>query len=938
MSDNLVIVESPAKAKTIKKYLGKDFDVLASYGHVRDLRPKEGAVDPDHGFSMQYQVLEKNERHVEAISKSLRKSKALYLATDPDREGEAIAWHLKEILDSRGELANKQVHRVVFYEITRNAIREAVAQPRGLSLELVNAQQARRALDYLVGFNLSPLLWKKVRQGLSAGRVQSPALRMICEREAEIAAFVPREYWTVEGESTRSEVSFPIKLLEYRGEKVEQFSFTSETVAREVESSVIEASRRTVAADGTTVSESALGQLRVVAIDRKQRRRNPAPPFTTSTLQQEAARKLGFNARRTMRLAQQLYEGQDIGEGSVGLITYMRTDSVSLANEAVAEIREVAGRLYGKDEVAPEPRVFKTKSKNAQEAHEAIRPTSAAITPAQVEGKIEADLYRLYALIWKRAVASQMSHATYDTVAVDLLAGEDGPARHLLRANGSTLIKPGYIAVYQEGVDDSKADDTDHILPPMETGDLISLTGLHADQHFTEPPPRFSEASLVKALEEYGIGRPSTYATIISTLQDREYVEMDARRFIPTDIGKIVNRFLTDYFHEYVEYGFTAAMEDELDAISRGEEEWTAPLQKFWKPFIHQVEKIDKNVSREQVAQARELGKDPASGKPITVRMGRFGPFVQIGTKDDEEKPRFAGLRPGQKMDSLTLPQAMELFKLPRTLGSTAEGDTVVANVGRFGPYVKYGSKYVSLKEDDPYEVTLERALEVIRLKKEADANRTINDFGVDGIQVLNGRYGPYVTDGKKNAKIPKDRDPRSLTLEECRVLIAQAPERGGRFGRGKRPGAKTASGKAAGTRAPAGAAAGGAAAATSAGAGSPGDKASGTSVAKAGKKRPAAKTNTEPHAGAANGNGTSTRKGRAPGAGTTSNGEAQAAGAARASQPASKTARAKSAAGGKARGKKAASSRSPRKVAAAPKPPADTAPRTTAARARGVK
>ena len=782
MADNLVIVESPAKAKTIKKYLGRDFEVLASYGHVRDLVPKEGAVDPDKGFAMKYQVLDKNERHVESIAKNLRKAKALYLATDPDREGEAIAWHLKEILAERGDLDGKDVHRVVFYEITRNAIREAVGQPRGPSLDLVNAQQARRALDYLVGFNLSPLLWKKVRRGLSAGRVQSPALRMICEREEEIAAFVAREYWTLEGEGSHSSQSFPLKLIEYRGQKVEQFSFTSEGEAREVE--------RTLRAAAGAGSDGS-GELRVIAIDRKQRRRNPAPPFTTSTLQQEAARKLGFNARRTMRLAQQLYEGQDIGEGSVGLITYMRTDSVSLAAEAVHEIREVAARLYGAAEVAEEPRVYKTKSKNAQEAHEAIRPTSAAITPADVEGKIEEDLYRLYSLIWKRAVASQMSHALFDTVAVDALAGPDGEQRHLLRANGSTLVKPGYIAVYQEGTDDMKADDADHVLPPMEVGDGVRLTALAAEQHFTEPPPRYTEASLVKALEEHGIGRPSTYASIISTLQDREYVEMDSKRFVPTDIGKIVHRFLTQHFHRYVEYGFTAAMEDELDAVSRGEEEWTTPLDKFWKPFIQQVEKIERTVTREQVAQARELGKDPATGKPIAVRMGRFGPFVQIGTKDDEEKPRFAGLRPGQKMDSITLADAMELFKLPRTLGETPEGETIVANVGRFGPYVKYGSKYASLKEDDPYTVTLERALEVIRLKKEADANRIIQDFAEAGIQVLNGRYGPYITDKKKNAKIPKDRDPKMLTLEECRVLLAAAPERGsrfGRFGRGKRP------------------------------------------------------------------------------------------------------------------------------------------------------
>ncbi len=786
MADNLVVVESPAKAKTIKKYLGKDFEVLASYGHVRDLVPKEGAVDPEHGYAMRYQVLEKNERHVESIARGLAKSKALYLATDPDREGEAIAWHLKEILAARGALDGKAVHRVVFYEITRNAVREAVAQPRGLSLDLVNAQQARRALDYLVGFNLSPLLWKKVRRGLSAGRVQSPALRMICEREAEIAAFVAQEYWTLEGEGTRQSPPFPLKLTEYAGRKVEQFSFTNEAQAREVERTIREAARAS-AAPGADASDR-VGQLRVIAVDRKQRRRTPAPPFTTSTLQQEAARKLGYNARRTMRLAQQLYEGLDLGEGNVGLITYMRTDSVSLAAEAVREIREVAGRLYGNAEVAEEPRIYKTKSKNAQEAHEAIRPTSAAITPADVEGKIDGDLYRLYALIWRRAVASQMAQAIFDTVAVDMLAGPDGRERNVLRANGSTLVKPGFISVYQEGADDAKADEDDHVLPPLEQGDVVDLVALRADQHFTEPPPRYSEASLVKALEEHGIGRPSTYATIISTLQDREYVEMDNRRFVPTDIGKIVNRFLTDHFHRYVEYGFTAAMEDELDAISRGEEEWTQPLEKFWKPFIHQVEQIEKNVSREEVAQARELGKDPASGKPVTVRMGRYGPFVQIGTKDDVEKPRFAGLRPGQKMDAITLADAMELFKLPRTLGQTAAGETVVANVGRFGPYVKYGSKYVSLKEDDPYTVTLERALEVIRLKQEADANRIIADLGVDNIQVLNGRYGPYITDGKKNAKVPKDREPKSLMLEECRALLAQAPERGkGRFQRGRR-------------------------------------------------------------------------------------------------------------------------------------------------------
>src|SRR5580658_2294327 len=782
MADNLIIVESPAKARTIKKYLGKDFEVLASYGHVRDLVPKEGAVDPDTGFTMQYQLIERNERHVEAIAKALKKASALHLATDPDREGEAIAWHLREILDSRGDLTGKDVHRVVFHEITRNAIREAVASPRDLSLDLVNAQQARRALDYLVGFNLSPLLWKKVRRGLSAGRVQSPALRMICEREAEIAAFIAQEYWTIDGEGSHTSQSFTLKLVEYRGQKVEQFSFVNEAQAREVEKTIAEAARAAARS-----GHDGLGELQVFAIDRKQRRRNPAPPFTTSTLQQEAARKLGFNARRTMRLAQQLYEGVDVGDGSVGLITYMRTDSVTLAAEAVQEIREVAARLYGAQEVAEEPRIYKTKSKNAQEAHEAIRPTSAAITPGDIEGKLDADLFKLYALIWRRAVASQMSHAVFDTVAVDMLAGPDGPQRHVLRANGSTLVKPGYIAVYQEGQDDSADDDSDQVLPAMQPGDAVKLVSVQGQQHFTEPPPRFTEASLVKALEEHGIGRPSTYASIISTLRDREYVEIESRRFTATDIGKIVCRFLTDHFHKYVEYGFTADMEDELDAVARGEEAWTVPLSKFWKPFIKLVGKIEKNVTREQVAQARDLGTDPVSGKPMSVRMGRFGPFVQIGTKDDEEKPRFAGLRPGQKMDQITPEQALELFKLPRALGDTPEGEPIVASIGRFGPYLKYGSKYVSLK-DDPYTVTLERALECIRIKKEADANRIISDFGVDEIQVLNGRYGPYISNKAKNARVPKGRDPKSITLEEARALLEAAPVRlgRGRFARKK--------------------------------------------------------------------------------------------------------------------------------------------------------
>ena len=786
MSTNLVIVESPAKAKTIKKYLGKDFEVLASYGHVRDLVPKEGAVDTEHQFAMKYQVVERNQKHVDAISRALKKAKALFLATDPDREGEAISWHLYELLKAKGELEGKSVQRVVFYEITKASVREAMAQPRELSVDLVNAQQARRALDFLVGFNLSPLLWKKVRPGLSAGRVQSPALRMICEREDEIAAFVAREYWTIDAELEHSAQSFPGKLVEYAGAKVEQFSFTTGDQAREVE---------------RTLREAAQGVLTVIGVDRKQRRRNPAPPFTTSTLQQEAARKLGFSAQKTMRVAQQLYEGVDIGEGAVGLISYMRTDSLNLAQEAIGQIRDVIVKLYGKEGLADEVRVYKTKSKNAQEAHEAIRPTDAGIVPASIEKHLESDQFRLYSLIWKRTVACQMAPAIFDTVAVELQAGtgvtgagDAAAPRTLLRANGSTLIKPGYISVYQEGMDDVVQDDSDHVLPPMKEGDRVTLLGVVPTQHFTEPPPRFSEASLVKALEEYGIGRPSTYASIISTLRDRQYVDIESRRFTATDIGKIVSRFLTQYFTTYVDYDFTAKMEDSLDAVASGEQEWVPLLERFWKPFIDLVTHTETSVSREEVAQARDLGIDPLSGKPMSVRMGRFGPFVQIGTKDDEDKPRFAGLRTGQKMDAITHAQAIELFKLPRKLGVTPTGEEITTNVGRFGPYVKYGAKYVSLKTDDPYEITPERALEVIREKEIADANRLILDFPDAGIQVLNGRYGPYITDKQRNAKIPKDKEPKSLTLEECQTLLAAAPVR--TFGKWGRKGAKAKTAK----------------------------------------------------------------------------------------------------------------------------------------------
>ncbi len=767
MSKNLVIVESPAKAKTISKYLGKDFDVLASYGHVRDLVPKEGAVDTENQFSMKYQVIERNEKHVKAIMRALKKADALYLATDPDREGEAISWHLVELLREKNALDSKEVHRVVFHEITKQAVQDAVAHPREISGDLVGAQQARRALDYLVGFNLSPLLWKKVQRGLSAGRVQSPALRMIVERELEIEAFKAREYWTIEADVSKQEQPFVSRLVRYKGDKVEQFSFENETTARDVEKTIVDAAH---------------GQLKVLRVDKRQRRRNPAAPFTTSTLQQEASRKLGFNTQRTMRVAQKLYEGIELpGEGNVGLISYMRTDSVTLAAVAVDEIRTLIADRYGKQNVPDNPREFKNKSKNAQEAHEAIRPTSVLYVPEDIRGSLDKDQFKLYSLIWKRTVACQMVPAVFDTVAVDMAAGaaDDG---HRLRANGSVLVKPGFMAVYQEGKDDVADDDNDRLLPKISEGDTISLDKLRPEQHFTEPPPRFTEASLVKALEEYGIGRPSTYANIIATLKNREYVEMDAKRFLPTDIGRIVIGFLTEHFSKYVDYDFTARLEDDLDSVSLGKKEWVPLLDKFWRPFHKLCVEKESSVTREQVAQARELGTDPKSGKPVTVRMGRYGPFVQIGTKDDEDKPKFAGLRPGQKMNDIDLDSALALFKLPRKLGETPDGLAVSASVGRFGPYVRYGDKYVSIRgDDDPYTITLPRALEVIEAKKIEDAERIIQDFADDGIQVLNGRYGPYITDKAKNARVPKDREPKTLTLEECKELLAAAPERGRR-------------------------------------------------------------------------------------------------------------------------------------------------------------
>jgi DNA topoisomerase-1 len=609
MNHYLVIVESPAKAKTINKYLGKEYQVLASYGHVRDLVPKEGAVDPAHGFAMKYQPIARSSKHLDAIAKALEKADTVYLATDPDREGEAISWHLQQLLAERGLLKDKPVRRVVFHEITQRAVSEAMRNPRGISTDLVNAQQARRALDYLVGFNLSPLLWRKIRRGLSAGRVQSPALRLIVEREEEIERFEAREYWTVQARLAKASHRFPARLVEFGGEKIEQFSIVDAARAAEVRSQLL---------------AGAQGQLQVERVERKQKRRNPTAPFITSTLQQEAARKLGFTAKRTMQIAQQLYEGVDLGGEQVGLISYMRTDSVALAQEAVQEIRAFIAERYGSDQLPAQPRTYKTRAKNAQEAHEAVRPTSVQRDPEALRRILTPDQAKLYELIWKRTVACQMTHATFDTVAITLTAGDAGR----FRATGQTLVHPGFMAVYQEGRDEQSDEDENRELPAIAEGESIPLEEIETDQHFTEPPPRFSEATLVKALEEFGIGRPSTYASIISTLQDREYVVLDRKRFMPTDVARIVNRFLTQHFTQYVDYQFTARLEDQLDAVSRGEREWVPVLEDFWGPFKNRVDETLENVSRAEVTTETLEETCPKCEKPLTIRLGRRGRFV----------------------------------------------------------------------------------------------------------------------------------------------------------------------------------------------------------------------------------------------------------------------------------------------------------------------
>ncbi|QLE79008.1 type I DNA topoisomerase [Francisella sp. Scap27] len=611
MAKNLVIVESPAKTKTIKKYLGNDFEILASFGHVREIPSKNTSIDVDDKFKIKFTINDRSKKHIDAIKKAAKSADNIYLATDPDREGEAISWHVQEVLKNAKLLKDKTVYRVTFNEITKSAVSTAIANPKELSMDLVNAQKARQALDFLVGFNLSPLLWRKITSGLSAGRVQSPALRMIVEREIERENFIKKDYWSLTAETFKKR-KILANLTEFNNNKIEQFSFTDEKSAEDAK---------------TTIIKDANGELTVDGITEKKSRRNPYPPFITSTLQQEASKKLGFSAKRTMSTAQKLYEGKDLGDGeSVGLISYMRTDSTNLSNDALDDIRGYIESKYDKGMLPAKPRVFSKKSQNAQEAHEAIRVTAANRTPAEMKNYLTADEFKLYSLIWNRTIACQMKHATLNSTAVDLITENN---KHKFRITGTVIVDAGFLSLYNvEKDEDEKDSDEEQTLPKFEKGEKVKLKDIITKAHSTEPPPRYTEASLVKALEKHGIGRPSTYASIISTLQQREYVELEKRRFAPTDKGRVVNKFLTEYFKKYVEYSYTAGLEKELDEIAHNNNDYLSVLTAFWEPFKARIDKIAKEVDRKDVV-AEELDEDcPECGSKLSSRLGKNGRFI----------------------------------------------------------------------------------------------------------------------------------------------------------------------------------------------------------------------------------------------------------------------------------------------------------------------
>lgn len=829
MSD-VVVVESPAKAKTINRYLGGGYTVLASLGHVRDLPPKDGSVRPEQDFAMDWQSDSRGEKQVGAIAKALKGASTLYLATDPDREGEAISWHVKAMLAEKKALKGVKVRRITFNEITRSAVRAAMARPRDLDQPLIEAYLARRALDYLVGFTLSPVLWRKLPGSRSAGRVQSVALRLICEREAEIEAFRAREYWTVEADfTTPAGAPFTARLTHLEGKKLEQFDLPDETSATRARQRV----------------ES--GRFQVGSVEKKRVRRNPYAPFTTSTLQQEASRKLGFGAQQTMRLAQQLYEGVDIGGETTGLITYMRTDGVQMAREAISAIRDLVAGSYGNNYLPPAPREYQSRIKNAQEAHEAIRPTDVSRTPDSVAAFLSADQRRLYELIWKRAVASQMQSAELDQVSVDVTDGKGTT----LRATGSVVAFDGFLKLYREDTDDAAEEEEGRMLPPMAERDPLRLGEVTASQHFTQPPPRYSEASLVKKLEELGIGRPSTYASILSVLQDRKYVRLDKRRFIPEDRGRLVTAFLVSFFEHYVDTGFTASMEEKLDDIAGGNVEWREMLRAFWEEFSRAVDQtkdlkisdviaaLDEDLGphffppREDGSDPRAcpacgngrlglklgrygsfigcsnypncqytrrlaietgddqgetlkegmrvLGQHPDTGEEITVRRGPYGLYVQQGENGEEKgnkktKPRRTSLPRGMDGEQITLEQALGLLSLPRVIGIHPETqEPIEAGIGRFGPYVRMGAIYGSLdRDDDVLSIGINRAVDLIARKMASVRNLGPHPADKEPVSVRKGRFGPYVQHGKTVANLPRGVMMDDITLDEAVKLLSE--------------------------------------------------------------------------------------------------------------------------------------------------------------------
>lgn len=770
MAKTLVIVESPTKAKTISRFLGSQYIVESSFGHVRDLPKSKMGIDLEHGtFEPQYTVSRDKAAHVKKLKELAAKADDIIFATDEDREGEAISWHLAHIFD----VDPVKAKRIVFHEITEHAITEAIKNPRHIDQRLVDAQQARRVLDRIVGYELSPFLWKKVARGLSAGRVQSVAVRLVVEREREIQAFKPEEYWTLGGIFTEQKQEGEIKaeLNAIGANKLDKFDLNSKEKIDDVLAKLNNA------------------KYSITSIEKKSAKRSPPAPFTTSTLQQVSNQKLKYSSKQTMRLAQQLYEGIALGSaGQVGLITYMRTDSNFLSEKFLDETKSFVQTQYGEKFSLDSARIFKTKSKGAQEAHEAIRPTDPTRTPESLAAYLTPQQLKLYALIWKRAVATQMADALLDRTAIDI-SSTTTPSYNF-RANGQTVVFAGWLTLYPEF-------QKEEVLPPVQEKDIVNCASLTPEQHFTEPPARYSDATLVKVMEEYGIGRPSTYAPTIGTIEARQYVERDDnKRLKPTDVAFLVNALLVDHFQNIVDYGFTAQMEENLDEIAEGTKDWKPIIATFYEPFHENILKKTEELEKAVLTGARDLGIDPNSGKPISVRLGRFGPFVQKGTKEDEEKPTFASLKKTQSMETITLEDALELFKLPRDLGETVNGEKMVAQIGRFGPYIKVGAKYYSLKVDDPYTVTHERGLEIIQEAVDKEAAALIKAFPDSDIVVKIGRYGPYITDGKKNAKIPKGVEPKDLDFDTVKKLIDEAPEKRGGWGRKKKSETKNEEGE----------------------------------------------------------------------------------------------------------------------------------------------